>query len=427
MDSERLLLPYQRRWVWDQSRFKIGLWARQTGKSFAGTLEVVLDAVERPGTLWVLLSAGERQSRELAEKAKRHLAALKQAAETLESRFFEAGEEVTQLEIRLPNTSRLVFLPANPRTARGYTGNVFLDEFAFHQDSEAIWAAMFPIITRRPDLKIRIMSTPNGPRGKFYELWEKGGEVWSRHRVTLLDAVAEGLPIDPEELRAGLADDFIWQQEYLCEFVSEEEAFLPWSLILAAEAREDPRGEWDPERAYLGMDVGRHRDLTVFVVLERVGDVYWARLVEALHRAPFAEQEARLHALLPRVRRACLDATGLGEMLAETARRAFGYKVEPVKFTLGVKADLAQRLRLFFEDRRIRIPEDRALREDLHAVRRVITPSGNVRYDAERSERGHADRFWALALALHAAETRKGPVEYRSVLRRAFAGWKGAY
>lgn len=91
MDSERLLLPYQRRWVWDQSRFKIGLWARQTGKSFAGTLEVVLDAVERPGTLWILLSAGERQSRELAEKAKRHLAALKQAAETLESRFFEAG------------------------------------------------------------------------------------------------------------------------------------------------------------------------------------------------------------------------------------------------------------------------------------------------------------------------------------------------
>lgn len=127
------------------------------------------------------------------------------------------------------------------------------------------------------------------------------------------------------------------------------------------------------------------------------------------------------------MRRACLDATGLGEMLAENARRAFGYKVEPVKFTLEVKADLAQRLRLFFEDRRIRIPEDRALREDLHAVRRIITPSGNVRYDAERSERGHADRFWALALALHAAETRKGPVEYRSVLRRAFAGWKGAY
>jgi phage FluMu gp28-like protein len=352
---------------------------------------------------------------------------MKRVATLMESRFFEGGESVTQLEIRLPNLSRLIFLPANPRTARGYTGNVVLDEFAFHQDSEAIWAAMYPIITRRPDLRIRVMSTPNGPRGKFWELWEKGGPVWSRHKVTIYDAVAQGLPVDPEELRAGLADDFIWQQEYLCEFLSAEEAFLPWSLILEAEAREDPRGPWNPDQAYLGVDVGRHRDLTVFVVLERVGDVYWVRLLEALHRAPFAQQEARLHALLPQVRRACLDATGLGEMLAENARRAFGYRVEPVKFTPEVKADLAQRLRLFFEDRRVRIPEDRALREDLHSVRRIVTPSGNVRYDAERSERGHADRFWALALALHAAENPRGPVEYRSVLRRAFAGWKGAF
>jgi phage FluMu gp28-like protein len=421
------LLPYQRAWIRDKSRFKIGLWSRQTGKSFALTLEAALHAAEHRGSTWVLLSAGERQSRELAEKTKAHLDAMRRVATLMESRFFEGGESVTQLEIRLPNLSRLIFLPANPRTARGYTGNVVLDEFAFHQDSEAIWAAMYPIITRRPDLKIRVMSTPGGPRGKFWELWEKGGPVWSRHKVTIYDAVAQGLPVDPEELRAGLADDFIWQQEYLCEFLSAEEAFLPWSLILEAEAREDPRGPWNPDQAYLGVDVGRHRDLTVFVVLERVGDVYWVRLLEALHRAPFAQQEARLHALLPQVRRACLDATGLGEMLAENARRAFGYRVEPVKFTPEVKADLAQRLRLFFEDRRVRIPEDRALREDLHSVRRIVTPSGNVRYDAERSERGHADRFWALALALHAAENPRGPVEYKSVLRRAFAGWKGAF
>ncbi|WP_243092555.1 terminase large subunit domain-containing protein [Thermus hydrothermalis] len=425
--ASEVLLPYQRRWLLDRSRFKIGLWSRQTGKSFAGTLEAVIDAVERPGTLWVMLSAGERQSRELAEKAKVHLEAMRQVGEWMESRFFEGGEAVTQLEIRLPNRSRLIFLPANPRTARGYTGNVFLDEFAFHQDSHAIWAALFPIVTRRPDLKLRIMSTPAGPQGKFYELWEKGGAMWSRHKVTIYDAVRDGLPVDPEELRQALADEWVWRQEYLCEFLSEEEAFLPWSLILEAEAREDPRGDWDPDRAYLGMDVGRHRDLTVLAVLERVGDVYYLRLLEVLERTPFAHQEARLHALLPRVRRACVDATGLGEMLAENARRAFGYKVEPVKFTPEVKADLAQRLRLFFEDRRVRIPSDRALREDLHSVRRIVTPSGNVRYDAERSERGHADRFWALALALHAAETRRGPVEYRSVARRLFAGWKGAF
>ena len=28
------LLPYQQKWVFDEARFKIGVWSRQTGKSF---------------------------------------------------------------------------------------------------------------------------------------------------------------------------------------------------------------------------------------------------------------------------------------------------------------------------------------------------------------------------------------------------------
>ena len=59
-------------------------------------------------------------------------AALKVAAEALESSFFDGAGNVTQLELKIQNGSRLIFLPANPRTARGYSGNVFLDEFAFH-------------------------------------------------------------------------------------------------------------------------------------------------------------------------------------------------------------------------------------------------------------------------------------------------------
>ncbi|TFU26157.1 terminase large subunit domain-containing protein [Thermus tengchongensis] len=423
MASKVRLLPYQQRWLRDESRFKIGLWARQTGKSFTVSLEAVMDSMRNPRRTWVFLSRGERQSLELAEKAQTHLRFL-QAAHERFSEPFEAG--VTQHRIELPNGSRLIFLPANPDTARGYTASVVLDEFAFHRDSHAIWAALYPSITRYPDLKVRVVSTPNGNRGKFYELWHHGGEVWSRHRVTIWDAVQEGLPVNPQELREGLADDLAWAQEYELEFVDETTAFIPYELILAAEG-DTLQDAWNQEASFLGVDIGRHRDLTVFVVLERVGDVYWVRLLKRLHRAPFAEQERELHALLPRVARACIDATGMGEMLAENARRAFGWRVEPVKFSLPVKADLAQALRLAFEDRKLRIPaRDLALRNALHSVKRVVTPSGNVRYDAERSEQGHADEFWALALALHAAETRRGPVEYKSVLRRAFAGWKGA-
>ncbi|MEN3011182.1 MAG: terminase family protein, partial [Candidatus Bipolaricaulaceae bacterium] len=133
------------------------MWSRQSGKSFAGTLETVDDSLERRA-LWIYLSRGERQSLELAEKAKLHLEAYRIAAEAMEDYFLaDSGEKYTQLQLRLPNGSRHIFLPANPDTARGYSGNVFLDEFAFHKDSKAIWTALFPTITRNPSYRIRIV------------------------------------------------------------------------------------------------------------------------------------------------------------------------------------------------------------------------------------------------------------------------------
>ena len=54
----------------------------------------------------------------------------------------------------------------------------------------------------------------------------------------------------------------------------------------------------------------------------------------------------------------------------------------------------------------MRIPDgDNALREDLSSVRREMSLSGAPRFVAERNASGHADRFWALALALSAAST----------------------
>ena len=41
-----ILYPYQRRWLDDKSRFKAGMFARQTGKTFTTTLEVAEDMVD---------------------------------------------------------------------------------------------------------------------------------------------------------------------------------------------------------------------------------------------------------------------------------------------------------------------------------------------------------------------------------------------
>ena len=66
-EASRAAVPlhaYQRRWFLDKSRFKIGMFARQTGKTFTTSLEIVDDCYAQAArgrtTRWVILSRGER-------------------------------------------------------------------------------------------------------------------------------------------------------------------------------------------------------------------------------------------------------------------------------------------------------------------------------------------------------------------------------
>jgi phage FluMu gp28-like protein len=116
------------------------MFARQTGKTFTTTLEIVDDcfAAEAAGkrTRWVILSRGERQAREAIEAGvKRHIEAYGVACQILEGQESVGGIVVNKLEVEFPGGSRVTALPANPDTARGFSANVFLDEFAFHKDS----------------------------------------------------------------------------------------------------------------------------------------------------------------------------------------------------------------------------------------------------------------------------------------------------
>jgi phage FluMu gp28-like protein len=152
------------------------------------------------------------------------------------------------------------------------------------------------------------------------------------------------------------------------------------------------------------VDVARHHDLCVIDVGERIGDVTWDRLrVELLNR-PFAEIEEELYRLLrlPQLKRACIDATGLGAQLAERAKAKFPGKVEAVTFTVAVKEDLATSFKIDLEKRHVRLADDDKLRADLRGIRKEVTLSGNIRYAGE-TQGSHCDRFWAKALRQHAA------------------------
>jgi phage FluMu gp28-like protein len=391
------------------------VWSRQSGKSFAAALRAVLKCLERR-TQYVVLSKGERQSRVFMEKVHDFCAALKELKALPE--FEEIPEPETKaLEVVFPhNRSRILGLPANPDTARGYSANVILDEFAFHGDAQKIYAAIYPSITR--GFSIEVISTPNGQQGKFFDLAKQAGLVtgfnrepanrWSPHRVDLYQAVKEGLPADLDLLRAGCDDEETWQQEYECAFLSDAQNYVSMELILSCVSEQasdaTPFEELRGKELYLGGDIGRRRDLTIFWLFEKLGDVLWSRVLRVLAKQTFEAQEKALDDLMALgVRRACLDASGLGMMLAERAVKKHGARVEGVTFTQQVKEDMAPRVKHRFEERLVRIPDNRDVRSDLNAVKRFVTPAGNIRFDADRTDKGHADRFWALALADMAA------------------------
>ena len=402
-----ILMPYQRAWVEDASRFKIGLWSRQTGKSFATACEAVLDCTAQPKgatNLWVILSAGERQALEWMEKAKKWAEAAKATVDSYDEIRTSADALISRAEIRFGNGSRIVAIPANPDTARGYSANLVLDEFAIHEKPFDIWAAIYPSITNplSGKKKLRIVSTPKGRGNKFADLWEHN-DTYSKHKVTIEDAVRMGLPIDLEELKAGVDDPDIWAQEYMCEFIDNTSVLLPYELLGKCESTSI--ADDGASSIYIGMDVGRSKDLSVIVEAVKLGDVLAVTEVTTLKRMPFSDQLEILlsKASQNRVQKVCIDSTGIGAMLAEEARRKGGAKFEGVQFNVQTKGEMYALMRRKFEERSVRIPVDRELREDLHAVQRVVSTGGNVTYTAPRNADGHSDRAAALALAIRAA------------------------
>jgi phage FluMu gp28-like protein len=410
-----ILLPYQLKWVNDKSPLKIWLASRQTGKSFAIAMEAVAEGLERRCNN-LILSSSERQSREVMLKVYMHLRYL-----DVQSAGVISAERETREEVELPNGSRIISLPSNPDTVRGFSGNVFLDEFAFHTDTARIWRAMYPTVTR--GYRVRVASTPNGKSGMFYRLWSKG-EGFSRHRLNIYDAKQQGLEVDIEMLKKGIGEPEAWAQEFECVFLDEATAYLTYEIIAANEdpgaMAETPAGFKPGGELYLGVDIGRKHDLTVFWLMEKLGDVYWTRMVREMRGVPFSLQRDLLYSLLEDTpARCCIDSSGIGAQLAEEAVERFGPKVEAVTFTASVKEDLAVTARRHFEDRTLRIPKDKTLREDLHSVKRTVTHAGNVRFSADRTGGSHADRFWALALALHAGSSQPAAVRYEPLSQRA--------
>lgn len=444
-------LPYQKAWIADQSRFKIGMFTRRGGKTFGSCGEIVDDCIQaeigRRKTRWTILSRSENTAKEALEDALKPMTrayyavyselAARGAPEFVEDHFHVPAHirEIDQLgrrytipveeavykthEVHFPGGSRVIALSASPDAARGFGGNLLLDEFAFHQDSRRIWASAFPVAARGGH-KIRVISTPNGKGNKFYELMTAEDNDWSKHHVDIYQAVDQGLDVDVDELRRGMADEDAWAQEFELKWLDAASAWLDYDLIHGIE--DELAGKfafYTGGPCFVGVDIAARNDLFVIWVLEQLGDVLWTREVIAKRRISFAEQDALLDDVMNRYRvvRVAMDQTGMGEKPVEDAKRRHGeVRVEGVLFSTASKLELATALKEAAQDRQMRIPAgDPVLRSDLHAIRSVAGSTGIRRLVADGESDGHADRFWAAALAVGAAQTPHQDFSYRPV------------
>ena len=435
--APRTLLPYQRRWVEDRSGLKVIEKSRRIGLSWAEAYDSVMHAgVEGDGGGNVYYqSYAHDMTRGFITDCAEWAAVLQAGAAELGETLIELddGEKVPAFRLILASGREIVAMTSAPRgfRSKGRPGDrAIVDEAAFVDSlAEVLKAAM---AFRIWGGTVHVLSTHNGEASPFNTLArdiEEGRRPGSLHTVTFADAVRDGLgcrrfevtgrewtaPAEAEwvaETRSEYGEDAA--EELDCVPSRGAGAWLAWEQIRAAEHDEagDP-GRFDGGRTVIGNDIARRKHLWVAWVLHLVGDVGWTREVVELRNAKFAEQDAELDRLDERYRPSLIwmDQTGMGEKPVEDAIGRYGrHRVEGVLMSPGRRLDLATVCRRRFEDRTVRIPASEAIRQDLRAVKRAPGPAGGVRLVSEESKDGHADRFWALALACGAAETR--PARY---------------
>jgi phage FluMu gp28-like protein/transposase-like protein len=380
------LYPYQREFLTNRSRFRAVLKARQIGFSWLLALDALLEAAG--GTNAVIVSASQDQADLLIGYAQLH--AIKLGLEPL---------ALSRSELVLESGGKVISRPANVRTVQGFSGSLYLDEFAWMPDARKMWEAAVPVIVAVKG-RLTVCSTPYDQNSLFYQLMEDPEgryPQFSRTRIGLQEAIAQGLPVDAGELR-GLFDSDAYQRLFELAWFDDAESYFTIAEVQACVG--DCLNVTTQAPLYGGYDVGRTTDASELVLVESDEKVT-LRVRKTFKRMPFADQKREIeqHLVAYRVQTLHIDATGMGANLAEDCQRRFPGIVRPVWFTQALKEELAVNLKKLFEERRLIIPNDPGLIAQIHGIKRIAKAQG-FSYDSGRNkEIGHADAFWALALA----------------------------
>jgi hypothetical protein len=180
--------------------------SRQWGKSTVTAAKAMHRAWTRPESLVVVVSPTARQSGEFLRKAETF---------ARELGIRPKGDGHNEMSLALPNGSRLVGLPGNEATVRGFSAVslLLIDEASRVRDD--LYYALRPMLAVSGG-GLWLMSTPWGKRGFFWEEWTNGGPGWERVEAKATEcARIQGWFLEEERRAVG---ERVFRREYLCEF-----------------------------------------------------------------------------------------------------------------------------------------------------------------------------------------------------------------
>lgn len=456
---------WQDDFIRNRNRYISLLKSRQTGFSFVVAIKGLVKALDPARTQYTkqFVSYNEEDAQEKIRYAR-------QFYDSIPNRYKKklVHQTATMLEfedVESKTTSRLISLPCRP--PRGKNGDVCLDEFAIYLprlSKEIYTAASFCTLRRGC---IEVGSTPLGTIGKFYEIctnresypnFDRYFIPWWYAKVMCKDvrgAVQFAKDMETAERVERFGTDRLislfqnstledFQQECECVFIDSSASYISLELIYAntpgrreedipanIEKDEDYFAakrdveihcfkdadelilNYSPEKygspLFMGLDIGRTSDATVFYIIGVINGKKRSVLRHEMRNADFDAQTAVLNKLMENlpIYRCCIDDGGIGRNLAENAHKRYGERAELYHFDLQSKEILAMGVRTGLERREYELDNDRDFHAQIHSIKRTPSSGGSFRYDAERNEKGHADSFWAWALASYATDGKK--------------------
>jgi len=421
------LESYQLAYLMNRSRFRWVTKSRQVGFSFLFALEALARCHLRHGYTAIFVSYNQADATE-------KIVAARQLYEEMPNAYKKRLVIDSRTELAFESNSargglsRIISVPSKP--PRGKRGDIMLDEAAHLINDREVYVGSTALILRSHG-QLSACSTPLGRRGIFWEIAKEELRKYPHHSRQVVPwwlcsffctdvprAAREAPALTPAEAVERFGTDGIkeqfetlplddFQQEFCARFVDSTYSYFPHELVLPCtdpdlETAEDFTDIPIPEgRIVAGFDVGRTRDHSELAVFEERGRRRLCRLLRRYEQVPFAEQETdlrRLLEILP-VARLSIDASGIGMNLAENLSRDFPQVVSET-FSSESKERWCTDFKILLQHRDVLLPRRRDLVGQIHSIKRRVLPSGKVAFEAERTVReGHADRFWAIALA----------------------------